>query len=61
MSWILDAISDDKLKKTDDRNCPFCNPGGGSDVPTKLNACKKHSWANRDWFEAWFANMFEIE
>lgn len=50
-SWINEARKRGELKITTDFNCPFCNPEHRLDVPTKINACKRHKWANKNWFE----------
>lgn len=50
-SWIEEARRRGKLKITDNHNCPFCNPEHETCVPTKVNACEKHQWVSRKWYE----------
>jgi hypothetical protein len=57
MDWIKETLRQGELKITKNNNCPFCNPKHGSDVKTKLNACKEHRWVSRTWYE----NRFKLE
>jgi len=50
-SWIRDALDRNELRITEHRNCPFCNPQRRLNTPTKLNACKRHKWVYKQWFD----------
>jgi hypothetical protein len=49
--WVEEARKQHKLRITENNNCPFCNPEHRLDVPTNINACEKHFWASKRWFE----------
>ncbi|MQY69184.1 MAG: hypothetical protein GH150_07405 [Hadesarchaea archaeon] len=55
-SNYVGASQQGELKITENNNCPFCNPKRRIDVETKLNACEKHKWVSKAWYENRFKN-----
>jgi hypothetical protein len=49
--WIIKARQQGTLRITDNNNCPFHNPNHRLDIPTQINACEKHLWASKIWFD----------
>lgn len=49
--WVQQAKAQGTLRITKTRNCPYCNPMHRKDAPTQINACEKHLWVNKKWFE----------
>ncbi len=49
--WVKEAKNQGTLKITENRNCPYCNLEHRTDVPTKINACVRHLWVNKKWYE----------
>ena len=54
MGWIEDAWHRGELRITENNYCPSCNPTMASNKPTALNACQKHQWVSKKWFERTF-------
>lgn len=50
MGWVKDALHSGKLQIMEGMLCPKCREKG---IDT-LNACQKHKWASRGWFEGMF-------
>jgi hypothetical protein len=51
--WIKAALLKGELRITENNNCPFHNPEHRIDIETMLNACEKHKWASKIWYEEW--------
>jgi len=51
MGWLIRALEKGVMRVSNNRNCPYCNPSHRLDVPTTLNACKIHLWANKEWIQ----------
>jgi len=51
--WVKEALLRGELKITENNDCPFHNPEHRTDVETILNACEKHKWVSKTWYEKW--------
>jgi len=49
--WVQRAKAQGRLRVTENSNCPYCNPMHQTDIPTQLNACEKHLWVSKKWFD----------
>jgi len=49
----MKALEEGKMRISNNRNCPYCNPSRRLDVSTTLHACKIHLWANKEWLQEW--------
>jgi hypothetical protein len=54
MGWMKEALHRGELKITENNHCPICNPTMASNKVTKLNACERHRWVSKKWFERIF-------
>lgn len=57
MGWLIEALEQGILRVSRIMNCPYHNPENRADVPTKLNACKNHLWASKEWLEGYLNNL----
>lgn len=55
--WVQQAKTQGTLRITENRNCPYHNPMHQKNVPTQLNACEKHLWVSKKWFEGLSASF----
>ena len=49
--WIEKARKQGTLRITDNTEYPYCNPMHQTDISTQLNACEKHLWVSKKWFD----------
>ncbi len=52
MAWVIDAYPRNELEIGEHHLCPHCKKNGEA----QLNACEKHKWASKRWFEGTFNN-----
>ncbi len=52
MAWIIDAYARKTLEVGEHQLCPYCEKKGEA----QLNACEKHKWVWKWWFERTFKN-----
>jgi len=58
--WVEHAREQGRLRITEDKNCPYHNPMHQKDIPIQPNACEKHLWVSKKWFNRFEAAYLNV-